>query len=345
MPGEMADAVAALCETAESEGLQSPFPQRNLGLMSAVPYEDIAQAIRAQNGLAREYLPREMAQAIRELSWGEKGDAYALLLNFNDRDDIELPSYMDYDDRYGLWFVRSATRPEPGDEYEGFDIVEVYDDIETSSYGGFYDMPWGDLPVRRGIVHARIVDPISPISCSFWFADFRACMTYDIELLDTQNVTSFEGMFFNCSWLVSIDLSFFNMSNARTLVSMFASCYRLNELHVDGWDVRSVEDMNGVFSGCSELTELDLSTWKFGTSIQTASNCFNGCTNLETIYAPHGCDLTYIPISFRMFEIALKLRGGAGTCYETGKSTAEFARIDTPETPGYFTEKELVTAS
>ena len=68
-PGEMAAAVTALDGTNEGNYQAQPYMALQSGILSEHVFEDIADAIRGQNGSADTYLPGDMAAAILAFSW------------------------------------------------------------------------------------------------------------------------------------------------------------------------------------------------------------------------------------------------------------------------------------
>jgi hypothetical protein len=65
---------------------------------------------------------------------------------------------------------------------------------------------------------------------------------------------------------------------------------------------------------------------------------FQGCTVLTTIY---GGDWIKMPelAQNNTFYNCTSLVGGNGTTYSSAHINAEYARIDRPGTPGYFTQR------
>ena len=107
---------------------------------------------------------------------------------------------------------------------------------------------------------------------------------------NTANVTSMNGVFWDCNSLTSIDLSNFNTSNATDMNNMFAGCSSLTALDLSNFDTSNVTSMGnpygygygGMFGGCKSLTSLDLSN--FDTSkVKQMSNMFDGCSNLTNL--------------------------------------------------------------
>jgi len=64
-----------------------------------------------------------------------------------------------------------------------------------------------------------------------------------IEDIDTHNVTTMEGMFYN-SWSIErLDLNSWDVSNVENMYNMFRDCYHLRELNISDWDVRRLKIM------------------------------------------------------------------------------------------------------
>lgn len=127
---------------------------------------------------------------------------------------------------------------------------------------------------------------------------------------------------------------------------MFVGDYKLKKLDVSNWNTSKLESALGIFQDCSGLNVLDLSN--FNTSKVTDFRwMFNGCYNLTTIYVKEydsetdtGWTTKSSTASYAtttMFDNSTKLVGGNGTGFDTSKITIEYARIDTADTPGYFT--------
>ena len=71
---------------------------------------------------------------------------------------------------------------------------------------------------------------------------------------------------------------------------------------------------------------------------------FYQCHKLKTIYVKQydgttntGWTTSAVTSSDGMFELSPNLTGGNGTTYNSSYTTATYARIDTEEKPGYFT--------
>lgn len=108
-------------------------------------------------------------------------------------------------------------------------------------------------------------------------------LDYEIENLDTKNITTMYNMFANCQYLTSLDVSHFDTSNVTSMLQTFMNCKSLTSLDVSNFNTSKVTDMQNMFGACSSLnTPLDFSKWD--TSKVTNFFIFlNGCSKLPSI--------------------------------------------------------------
>ena len=92
------------------------------------------------------------------------------------------------------------------------------------------------------------------------------------------------------------------------------------------------------------LTELDLSGFNTNNT-KNMQGMIADCKNLKTIYVSEydsetnkGWSTSSVTNSAKMFDNSLNLVGGNGTTYDSNHLDATYARIDTADTPGYFTD-------
>ena len=72
----------------------------------------------------------------------------------------------------------------------------------------------------------------------------------DLSAMNTESVTSMEGMFHDCSSLTSLDLTSFNTSKVTNMSSMFYGTSSLKEVRVSNlWDMSSVTNTYHMFAG------------------------------------------------------------------------------------------------
>lgn len=169
------------------------------------------------------------------------------------------------------------------------------------------------------------------------FYDCTSLTSLNLSSFDTSNVTNMGGgVFTNCRALTSLDLSNFDTSKVTNLGYMFTNCYALAQLNIGSFDTSKVIDMTSLFNHCRALETIDIRN--FDTSKVTAmSYMFQDCQALETIIASDKFVTTAVTKDSGMFSSSANLVGGNGTPYSSSHVTSEYARIDTEETPGYFT--------
>ena len=114
------------------------------------------------------------------------------------------------------------------------------------------------------------------------FSGCKALTSLDLTRFDTQNVTRMNSMFSGCKALTSLDLSSFKTQKVTNMEQMFSNCSALTSLDLSSFTTQKFSNMKQMFSNCSALTSLDLSN--FSVNEVTATQMFQGCTNLATIY-------------------------------------------------------------
>lgn len=154
---------------------------------------------------------------------------------------------------------------------------------------------------------------------------------------NTSKVTTFRGMFGYCSgtnqdW--HVDLSKWDTSSATNMYMMFYIASGVTMEGLENWDTSNLTNTYAMFHQHTKVKELDLSGWNTS-KLTNASYMFDYCSSLETIYVSDQWTNAGITSSSNMFRGCSKLVGGAGTKVSTTNAT--YARIDTPETPGYLT--------
>lgn len=193
----------------------------------------------------------------------------------------------------------------------------------------------------------------------------------DVSHFDTANVTDMKWMFWGCGGLTALDVSGFHTAKVTNMNCMFANCNHLTALDLSRFDTANVTDMASMFYDCS-VTRLDLSG--FNTSKVTSMNAmfcwsglttldlsrfdtsnvtdmaamFDSCLNLTTIFVSEKfTTASVVEVDdelYYIFSNSPSLVGGAGTRHDESRADKEYARIDTPDAPGYFTYKAAPVA-
>ena len=228
------------------------------------------------------------------------------------------------------------------------------------------DDKWGSDVPASAVMSVTATDEVSFTGdCSELFQGFTNCTSFDLNNVNTSNVTNManmftgcaymtsldisnwntgnvtnmKGMFLQCNRLNSLDLSHFNTTNVTNMAYMFDNCKSLKSLNVMGWDTGNVTEMYNMFNCCSSLKKLDLMGWDTG-NVTMMYCMFTACDSLTTILVDPDWNTANVTNSIAMFGGCYSLVGGMGTTYDENHLDKEYARIDGgPECPGYFTLK------
>ncbi len=181
------------------------------------------------------------------------------------------------------------------------------------------------------------------ITMNEMFYKCKNLIKLDITSFDTSQVTDMRSMFSYCNSLTELNIKNFNTSKVTSLSGMFAGCSQLTELDVSNFDTSNVKNMQVLFDGCYRLLELDISNWNIS-NVNNMTGMFAGCGELIKIYVKEyneeentGWNTIAVENSTNMFRGDNNIIGGNGTTYNSNYIDATYARIDTAETPGYFT--------
>ena len=203
-PGQMAAAVAALDGTDAGNYQAQQYMQLESGILSEHVFEDIADAIRGQNGLSTQYQPGDMAQAILDLEWDVGYKVRALFLS-----DGTL-EFNYYDRRRTI---------------HGGTIQQVFE-VDTSGYSSASARSWDSIKllVKKVYIDSSI-GPLGLTNCAYWFNSFSNCT----EVSGFENLTSVTNatqMFTSCGALETIYATSFT-NHITSSGSMFYGCSRL----------------------------------------------------------------------------------------------------------------------
>ena len=201
---------------------------------------------------------------------------------------------------------------------------------------------------------------------SYMFAGDESLTNLNVSSFDTSNVTNMSSMFYGDKSIVNLDLSSFNTSNVTNMAGMFADAKSLASLDLFNFDTGNVTNMSGMFRGTEKITNLNLSSFdtrkvismsqmfsksmvdpengildisSFDTRSLKEANFMFGNSMIKTIYASSSFVTTLLPSNTKLFLRNNNLQGGNGTQYSITHTFKDYARIDAPGTPGYFTQK------
>lgn len=173
------------------------------------------------------------------------------------------------------------------------------------------------------------------------FSGCHSLVSLDLSSFDTSKVTDMNNMFRDNYALKNLNLSSFNTSNVTNMAEMFRHDGVIYPLDVSSFDTRKVTNMGGMFYWTLMSPEngtLDLSNFDTR-SLTTAAGMFN-YTKAKTIYVSDQFTTTHLsPNPIEMFITNTNLVGGNGTQYVWPNNSSQYAHIDAPGNPGYFTRK------
>jgi uncharacterized repeat protein (TIGR02543 family) len=140
---------------------------------------------------------------------------------------------------------------------------------------------WGDDVVVEEVKSVIATDEVSFTGdCTELFFRFFECTNFDLNNVNTENVTNMSEMFVNCG-AETIDLSRWNTSNVTNMYQLFAYSDFVT-LNIKNWDTSNVTNMEGMFAGSSHITSLNLSGWNIS-KVTNMHEMFYYCTSLTSL--------------------------------------------------------------
>ena len=206
---------------------------------------------------------------------------------------------------------------------------------DTSKPEGVYDLNVGnnkpDWYSRNDKIKKVIFDAsfanARPTSCYSWFRECHNLTHIEgMENLNTEMVTTMEGMFYECNPLTSLDVTNFNTANVTNMSSMFQSCSIRSSLDLTSFNTANVTDMSSMFK-YSDITSLDLTSFNTA-NVTDMSSMFEHCRLLKSIFVSDKFVTNQITNGDNMFNDCTNLRG-----YNDSKIDHNYANCSQP---GYF---------
>lgn len=162
-----------------------------------------------------------------------------------------------------------------------------------------------------------------------------------IDKFNTMNLTNMCAMFEFLSF-ENIDISKFDTKNVTDMSWLFHGGSYTNIVLGDNFNTSNVTNYEGMFQELSNIETIDVSMFDVKNNSRI-SYMFGKCPKLKTIYASENSRFENAnQTGLRVFENCQSLVGGNGTKYSeqtTVDKDTGYARIDTDDTPGYFTKK------
>ena len=174
-----------------------------------------------------------------------------------------------------LRFVKLSEPLLVGDLYDGQEVAAVYPIPMDKVFQSVNEVVWYDKCLYDKTVIKKVIveDVIQPCSTAYWFCNMEDCEEFDLEKLDTSQVTDMSNMFawagYNVKNLEIKGLSQLDVSNVHYMKYMFAYMgYNVDKLNINlqPWNVMSVFDMSYMFTYMAyNAYDLDvgiMSRWK-----------------------------------------------------------------------------------
>ena len=190
----------------------------------------------------------------------------------------------------------------------------------------------------------REFDTSNVINMSSMFSEMTNLASLDVSSFRTHNVFDMSHMFSH--WpavpvLQNLDLSNFDTSNVNYMGGMFMGQANLINLNISSFDTRKVTNMREMFlfsmrnpgNGTLDISSFDTR------SLTEAIGMFRGSGVKTILVSPSFTVAGLSPAPQEMFANISNLVGGNGTSYVLPNYASDFAHIDAPGNPGYFTQK------
>ncbi len=195
---------------------------------------------------------------------------------------------------------------------------------------------WKDENDRYIVMNGGVI--YAPESCESLFYEYENLTSINFDNFNTDFVTNMLSMFEDCGALLSLDLHSFNTSSVTSMALMFKNCVNLaGTLNLRNFDTSSVMDMSYMFDYCLSLQYLYLSDKFTVDNVTNAFFMFRNCSSLEQI---ESYDWNFQNTQNSVFIDCNSLHGALGTTFSASHTNSEYARIDKPGRPGYFTEPD-----
>ena len=187
---------------------------------------------------------------------------------------------------------------------------------DTSKPEGAYDLNVGnnkpDWYSRNDKIKKVVFDAsfanARPTSCYSWFGEcLNLTHIEGMENLNTEMVTTMEGMFYRCNALSSLDVTNFNTANVTNMSSMFKSCSSSSSLDLTSFNTANVTDMSSMFKYC-DISSLDLTSFNTA-NVTDMNSMFEHCRLLKSIFVSDKFVTNQIINGDNMFNACTNLRG------------------------------------
>ncbi len=157
------------------------------------------------------------------------------------------------DDDKSLRFYKNADLIVAGTAYNGKTVTHVYTGFEEEKYTSADLVPWSAIATK--VTSVVVSNEINPISLAYWFENFVNASTFDVEKINTTNVTNLTNTFKSAGYNVSsfkiTGLNNWNVQKVISMSEMFqyagrnATTFDIGDL--SAWKTTSVTHTLGMF--------------------------------------------------------------------------------------------------
>ncbi len=226
----------------------------------------------------------------------------------------------------------------------------IDDDPNCSSWGTIYVGQNGGVKLPpdsssifqslHTIIGLSNIDTSHVTNMSYMFHNFgesNHIQELDLSSFNTSNVTNMAFMFYE-TLTSGLNLANWNTSHVANMRGMFNSLKSSNNLNLDlsSFDTSNATDLSYMFTNTEGVVSIDISSFTISNP-EDMDFMFADNEDLTTIYSSNSFVMQGYYEDF--FTGSESLIGGNGTAYDPNFIDSNYARIDAPGTPGYFTLK------
>lgn len=141
-----------------------------------------------------------------------------------------------------------------------------------------------ELPLEnKEYLHEVFTNPkYKVINMDSMFYDCSYIASLDTSDWDTSHVTNMRNLFCSCEFIKNIDVSNWDTGKVVKMTYMFSDCYSLENIDVYNWNTSNVVNMDCIFNNCFYLDSVDISKWNME-KVKTMYSMFKNCINLKSI--------------------------------------------------------------
>lgn len=144
------------------------------------------------------------------------------------------------------------------------------------------DYMFSNNPLLEKVIIDKNVDFSKLVNISYMFNQCQNLKSFDLSILNAENVTNLLNMFFGCSKLENFTFGNFNTSNVTNMSNMFKGCCKLKSIDLSNINTGNVINMENLFNGCTSLIILDLSNINTS-NVTNMMFMFGYCSSLTSL--------------------------------------------------------------